>query len=95
MRSLETQLLTTQAQATDLGIARAQLEHAIALLTGPPASIFSIAVEPLKAEPPAIPSGLPSQLLERRPDIAAAERRVSQANAQIGVTKAAFFRRSR
>jgi NodT family efflux transporter outer membrane factor (OMF) lipoprotein len=87
----ETQLKTTQAQATDLGILRAQLEHAIAVLTGQPASTFSISAEPLKANPPAIPFGLPSQLLERRPDIAAAERRVAEANAQIGVTKAAFF----
>ena len=87
----ETQLETTQAQATDLGIQRAQLEHATALLTGQPASTFSLAVEPLKAEPPAIPLGLPSQLLERRPDIAESERHVAAANAQIGVAKAAFF----
>ena len=87
----ESQLETTQAQATDLGIQRAELEHAIALLTGQPASTFSLSVTPLKAEPPPIPVGLPSQLLERRPDIAASERRVAAANAQIGVTKAAFF----
>lgn len=87
----ETQLETTEAQATDLGINRAQLEHAIALLTGQPASTFSLSVAALPAEPPPIPIGIPSQLLERRPDIAASERRVAAANAQIGVTKAAFF----
>jgi NodT family efflux transporter outer membrane factor (OMF) lipoprotein len=87
----ETQLATAQAQATDILVLRAQLEHAIALLVGQPASTFSIPVEPLKSDPPAIPIGLPSQLLERRPDIAAAERRVAEANARIGVAKAAFF----
>ena len=87
----EVQLQTTQAQATNLGIARAQYEHAIALLVGQPASSFSIPVEPLRAEPPAIPIGVPSQLLERRPDVAADERLMAQANAQIGVAKAAYF----
>ncbi len=87
----ETQLATTQAQATDLGIQRAQLEHAIAILTGQPPAMFSLPVAPADAQPPAIPVGLPSQLLERRPDVAAAERRVAEANADIGVTKAAFY----
>jgi NodT family efflux transporter outer membrane factor (OMF) lipoprotein len=87
----ETQLEATQAQAAALGVQRAQFEHAIAMLTGQPASTFSIPVEPLKTSPPAIPSGVPSQLLERRPDIAAAERLVAQANAQIGIARAAYF----
>ncbi len=87
----ETQLNTTEAQTTELGIQRAQLEHAIALLTGKPASAFSIATNSLTGKPIAIPFGIPSQLLERRPDIAAAERRVREANAQIGVARAAYF----
>ena len=87
----ETQLNTTLAQATDLGIQRAQLEHAIAVLLGQPASTFSIAPRSLTVEPIAIPFGVPSQLLERRPDIAAAERRVAEAHAQIGVARAAYF----
>jgi NodT family efflux transporter outer membrane factor (OMF) lipoprotein len=87
----ETQLESTIAQDTDLGILRAQLEHAIAALIGKPASSFSIPLAPLQPNPSAVPLGLPSQLLERRPDIAAAERRVAAANAQIGVVKAAFF----
>src|SRR5580658_3181784 len=87
----EVQLRTTQAQATNLGIARAQYEHAIALLLGQPASTFSIAVEPLQADLPATPLSVPSQLLERRPDIAAGERLMAQANAQIGVATAAYY----
>ncbi|MGA3156133.1 MAG: efflux transporter outer membrane subunit [Steroidobacteraceae bacterium] len=87
----EVQLKTAQAQATNLGIARAQYEHAIALLIGQPASSFTLPVEPQVATVPSIPVGVPSQLLERRPDIAANERLMVQANAQIGVAKAAYF----
>jgi len=87
----ETQLNITLAQATDLGIQRALLDHALATLLGKPASAFSIEINPLIAKPVAIPFGIPSELLERRPDIAAAERRVAEANAQIGVARAAYF----
>ena len=87
----ETQLEATRAQDTQLGILRAQFEHAVALLVGQPASSFSIAIEPLKTPPPAVPFGVPSQLLERRPDVASTERLMAQANAQIGVARAAFF----
>jgi NodT family efflux transporter outer membrane factor (OMF) lipoprotein len=87
----ETQLETTQAQATGVGLTRAQFEHAISVLVGKPASDFSIPVEPLRAKSPAIPFGLPSQLLERRPDIAASERLMAQANAQIGIATAAYY----
>ena len=87
----ETQLEATRALDTNIGILRSQYEHAIALLVGQPASSFSIAVEPLKTPPPAIPFGIPSQLLERRPDIAASERLMAQANALIGVQKAAYY----
>ncbi|HXQ72781.1 MAG TPA: efflux transporter outer membrane subunit [Pyrinomonadaceae bacterium] len=87
----EAQLKTTQAQATDLGIGRSQLEHAIAILTGQAPATLTIPFTPLDEKPLGVPVGLPSQLLERRPDIAAAERRVAEANAQIGVAKAAFY----
>jgi NodT family efflux transporter outer membrane factor (OMF) lipoprotein len=87
----EYQLKATQAQDIDLGVLRAQYEHAIAVLTGQPASSFTVPMEGLKASSPSIPVGVPSELLERRPDIAAAERAVAQANAQIGIAKTAFF----
>jgi NodT family efflux transporter outer membrane factor (OMF) lipoprotein len=87
----ETQLKTTQAQAIDVGVQRAQLEHAIAVLLGEPASTFSVPVVPLATAPPDIPVSLPAALLERRPDIAAAERRMAAANAGIGIAEAAFF----
>lgn len=87
----DTQLKAAQAQDTALGIQRAQFEHAIAMLTGQPASTFSIPDAPLDSTPPAIPAGIPSELLQRRPDIAAGERLVAQANAQIGIARAAYF----
>ena len=87
----QTQLETTQVQATDIAVQRAQFEHAIATLIGKPPADFSLPPAPLDLQPPDIPVGLPSELLERRPDIAAAERRVAEANEQIGIAKAAFF----
>lgn len=89
----ETQLTSTQAQALDVGVQRAQLEHAIATLIGKLPSMFSLPASPLplSTEPPAIPVALPSALLERRPDIAAAERRVAAGNAQIGLAQSAYF----
>jgi multidrug efflux system outer membrane protein len=87
----ETVLKTTQAQLPAVALQRARYEHALALLIGQPASSFRLPERALAAEPPVIPSGLPSELLERRPDISAAERLMAAANANIGVAKAAFF----
>jgi len=87
----QTQQDTTRVQATDIAVQRAQFEHAIAVLIGKPPAEFSLPPAPLDLQPPDIPAGLPSELLERRPDIAAAERRVAEANEQIGIAKAAYF----
>jgi NodT family efflux transporter outer membrane factor (OMF) lipoprotein len=87
----QTILETTRAQAVDVMVQRAAFEHAIAVLIGQPASTYSLPAKLLATPPPAIPPGLPSDLLERRPDIAAAERRVQEANALIGVARAAYF----
>ena len=84
-------LESAEAAGTNLGVARAQYEHAIAVLIGTSPSTFSVPVKPLDAVPPAIPLGVPSQLLERRPDIAAAERGMAAANAHIGIVTAAYY----
>jgi NodT family efflux transporter outer membrane factor (OMF) lipoprotein len=88
-----TQLQDAIVQAADVAVARAQYEHAIANLIGKPPSELTLPPDPLPltATPPAIPAGIPSQLLERRPDIAAAERRADAANQQIGIARAAYF----
>src|SRR5882762_9620709 len=87
----QTQLETTGVQDTDVTVQRAQFEHAIAILVGKPPTEFSLPATPLNNQPPRIPIGLPSELLQRRPDIAAAERRVAEANQQIGIARAAYF----
>jgi NodT family efflux transporter outer membrane factor (OMF) lipoprotein len=87
----KTQLDTARVQDTDIAVARAQFEHAIAVLIGQPPVKFSLAPSPLDLTSPKIPVGLPSELLERRPDIAAAERRAAEANEQIGIAIAAYY----
>jgi NodT family efflux transporter outer membrane factor (OMF) lipoprotein len=87
----KTILQTTRAEAVDVGVARAQYEHAVAILIGKPPAEFSLPPLPLTAPPPHVPISVPSELLERRPDIAAAERLVASANAQIGVAKTAYY----
>jgi NodT family efflux transporter outer membrane factor (OMF) lipoprotein len=87
----QTLLDSAEAQLIDYGVARAQLEHAIAILTGKPPSAVSIAASPIKIVPPPVPVGVPSTLLERRPDIAAAERQMASENEQIGIAKAAYY----
>ncbi len=91
VQQARTQLETTRAQAIDVGVARAQFEHAVAVLIGKPPASFSLPALPLRTPPPPIPAGVPSELLERRPDIASAERLMAAANARIGVAKAAYF----
>jgi NodT family efflux transporter outer membrane factor (OMF) lipoprotein len=87
----QTQLQTTRVQDTDVTVARAQYEHAIAILIGKPPAELNLPPAPLDLQPPVIPVGVPSQLLERRPDIAAGERRMAEANQQIGIARAAYF----
>ena len=87
----KTQLEDAEVQDTDVTVERAAYEHAIAVLMGKPAAEFSLAAAPLNIKPPVIPTGIPSELLERRPDIAAAERRVAEANEQIGIARAAYY----
>src|SRR3984893_4083243 len=91
VQQAKTQLETTRAQAIDVGVLRAQYEHAVAILIGKPPAEFTLPPLPLTAPPPQVPISMPSELLERRPDIAGAERRVAAANAQIGVAKSAYY----
>lgn len=87
----ETQLATARAQLVDLGVTRAQIEHAIAVLIGKPPAEVSVSRRPIPRDPPSIPTGLPSALLERRPDIAAAERQMAATSEQIGIAQATFY----
>ena len=87
----ETQLEQTKSQSIDLDVTRSTLEHAIAVLIGKPPSEFTLERKPISAQPPEVPIALPSELLERRPDVAAAERQMAAANAQIGVARASYY----
>ena len=87
----ETQLNTARAQLIDYGVARAQYEHAIAVLTGKAPADLSVSYRAIKITPPPVPAGVPSQFLERRPDIATAERQMAVANEQIGIAQAAYY----
>ena len=87
----EAQYRLAQTQAADIGLQRSQLEHAIAILIGKPPATFSLPANPLTGAPPQVAAELPGRLLERRPDVAAAERRVAAANAEIGVARVAYY----
>src|ERR1700728_3336381 len=87
----KTQLDTARVQATDIKVRRAQYEHAIAVLVGQPPASFALPPAPLESQPPTVPVGVPSELLQRRPDIAAAERRAGEANEQIGIAISAYY----
>jgi NodT family efflux transporter outer membrane factor (OMF) lipoprotein len=89
--SAQTQLLNSQAQQVNAKIQRAILEHAIAVLVGQQPAVFGVATSSMRNDVPTVPAGVPSELLERRPDVAEAERRMAASNAQIGVAKAAYF----
>jgi NodT family efflux transporter outer membrane factor (OMF) lipoprotein len=91
VQQAQAQLETTRAAAIDVGVLRAQYEHAVAVLVGKPPETFSLPPLPLTTAPAPIPGGVPSELLERRPDIASAERMAAAANAQIGVAKSAYY----
>jgi NodT family efflux transporter outer membrane factor (OMF) lipoprotein len=91
VQQARTILETTRAEMVDVGVARAQYEHAVAILIGKPPAEFSLPPLPLTTPPPPIPVGIPSELLERRPDVAAAERLAASANAQIGLAQTAYY----
>jgi NodT family efflux transporter outer membrane factor (OMF) lipoprotein len=91
VQQAQAQLDATRAQAIDVGVLRAQYEHAVATLVGTPAPSFTLPPLPLSTPPPNIPLGLPSELLERRPDVAEAERRVAAANSQVGIATSAYY----